>query len=378
MRYAVTTLVFCVIALMTLGTVMLCSAPAGFLHNNFEKQLAFCVLGVLGCVVAACWDYRVLRKHYIIWPLYGITVLALLAVLFVGVTRGGARRWFNLGFMLLQPSEVAKLVLIITLAFYLEWRQRHVTEFRRGLLWPVCIAAGMLGLILVEPDFGATMLLGAVTCILLFVARLPMRNLVPAALAGLVLIGTFIYLDPTRLTRLKGSMQKGEPTAELKDVRYQGEQSKIAIGSGGVTGFGLGEGLMKMGSVPENHTDFILSIVGEELGLAATLPVLLAYVALFASGLFISLHARDLFGTYMGLGITFLLGLQAFINIGVVTDVLPNKGLPLPFVSYGGSSLVMTMVSVGLLLNIARHHAEPEPAFAEPLTFSDLPTTTAT
>ncbi|MBI5388390.1 MAG: cell division protein FtsW [Verrucomicrobia bacterium] len=371
MRIAVTILVLCAFGLLTLGTVMLCSAPAGFLHNNFEKQLAFCVLGFMACILAACWDYGVLKK--VSWPLYILAVLALVAVLVVGVTRGGARRWFNLGFMLFQPSELAKVALIIALAHYAEWNHRQMDRFRTGLLVPALLSGLMLGLILVEPDFGSAILLGAVAGVMLFVVGVPMKHLAPTALAGMILVGTFIYLDPMRRGRVMGSVQKGPPTAELKDVRYQGEQSKIAIGSGGLTGFGLGEGLMKMGRVPENHTDFIGSVIGEELGLAATLPLTLAYLAIFLSGLYISTRARDPFGTYLGLGLTFLIGLQAIINIGVVTDVLPNKGLPLPLVSYGGSSLVMTMASVGLLLNIARHAAEPEPAFAEPLSFADLP-----
>lgn len=376
MRYAVSILVVCVLGLLTLGTVMLCSAPAGFQHNNFEKQLAFSVLGLLACVLAAFWDYQHLKK--ISWPLYVASLLSLAAVLFVGVTRGGARRWFNLGFMLVQPSELAKLALIIALAHYAEWNQRQMNRLWRGLMVPLFLAGAMLVLVLLEPDFGATMLMGAITGVVLLTAGVSLKHLVPAGLAGLILIGTFIYLDPVRRGRVMGTLQKADPRNELKDVRYQSEQSKIAIGSGGLTGFGLGEGLMKMGSVPENHTDFIYSIIGEELGLAATLPVVLAYLALFLSGVYISCHARDHFGTYLGLGVTFLIGLQAFINIGVVTDVLPNKGLSLPFVSYGGSSLVVMLTSVGLLLNVARHAAEPEPAFAESLTFADLPSTKST
>ena len=375
MRYAVFILVTCMLALMTLGTVMLCSAPAGFMHNNFEKQLAYCVLGVLACIIAASSDYGHLKK--ISWPLYIVATLALLGVLVIGVSRGGARRWYSLGIMLFQPSELAKLALIIALAHYADWNQRQMDRFGKGLLIPLLLVAPLLAAILKEPDFGTTILLGGLTGIMLYVAGVPLRHLVPTALAGLILIGTFIYLDPVRRDRILGTLQKDQAQGELKDVRYQSDQSKIAIGSGGLTGFGLGEGLMKMGSVPENHTDFIFSVVGEELGLAATLPTVLAYLAMFLCGLYISLHARDTFGTYLALGITFLIGLQAFINIGVVTDVLPNKGLPLPFVSYGGSSLVMTLASVGLLLNVARHHAEPEPVFSEPLTFADLPSTNA-
>jgi cell division protein FtsW len=376
MRYAVSILVSCVLALLTLGTVMLCSAPAGFMHHNFSKQLAFCVLGLLACAWMASLDYSFLRR--LAKPLYLIMVMVLLGVLIVGVTRGGARRWYNLGFMLLQPSEFAKLALIIVLARYLEWHQRQAGRFLQGLFYPLLLATPVLGLILLEPDYGTTLLLGAVVAILLFLGGVPVRRLLVAALAGLVMMGVFIAMDPVRAGRMVGFLKKGDPTPELRDLQYHAEQSEIAIGSGGLTGFGLGEGIMKMGSVPENHTDFIYSIIGEELGLAATMPVALAYLLFFCCGLYISYHARDAFGLYLGLGITFLVSLQGVVNIGVVTGVLPNKGLPLPFVSYGGSSLVTMLTCVGLLLSVARHAVESQSVLAEPMTFADLPPTPST
>jgi len=374
MRYAVSILITCVLALLTLGMVLLCSAPAGFVHNNFEKHLAFCVLGVLACVLAARWDYGNLKK--VSWLLYVLTLFALAGVLVFGVTRGGARRWFNFGFMLFQPSELAKLALIVALAHYVDWNQRQMDQFLKGLLYPLLLSGLLMGLVLVEPDFGTTILLGTIAALLLLLGGIPLKRLAATALVGLAIISVFIYYDPIRLERVKGYVNRqGQAVADLRDVNYHSEQSEIAIGSGGLTGLGLGQGIMKMGSVPENITDFIFSIVGEELGLAATIPVVLAYLAFCFCGFFISWRARDAFGLYLGLGITCLIGLQAFINIGVVTGVLPNKGLPLPFVSYGGSSLVMMLTCVGLLLNVARHATEAEPAFAEPLTFDDLPAT---
>jgi cell division protein FtsW len=369
-RYAVSILITCVLALLTVGTVMLCSAPAGFEHNNFEKQLAFCLLGLVCCAVAACWDYIHLRRFSMVIYMLALGLLA--AVLVVGTARFGARRWFNFGFMLFQPSEFAKLALIIGLAHYAEWNRRQMRHFWRGLVVPMGGALLLLGLILIEPDFGSTMLLMALTVILLLVAGTRWQPIAAAVLLLGVLLGFFIYHDPVRRARVEAMFDRETYKAS---AWFQTEQSMIAIGSGGVTGLGLGEGRQKMYYVPMNHTDFIFSVIGEELGLAATLPVTLAYLAIVLCGAFISWHAREPFGMYLGLGITFLLGLQAFINIGVVTGVLPNKGLALPFVSYGGSSLVMSLCSVGLLLNVARHAAEPEPAFAEPLTFDDLPAT---
>jgi cell division protein FtsW len=161
----------------------------------------------------------------------------------------------------------------------------------------------------------------------------------------------------------------GAPVA--REVNFHTRQSVIAVGSGGLTGHGLGGGIMKLGAVPENHTDFIYSVIGEELGFVVALPVALAYFLIFLSGLRISCRAREGFGRYLGFGITFLIGLQAFVNIGVVTGVLPNKGLPLPFVSYGGSSLVMMLTCVGLLLNVARHAVDHDQVLAEPGLFAD-------
>jgi len=368
MRLPVSILVTSVLGLLTLGTVMLCSAPAGFESNNFEKQLAFCVLGLLAGGVAASWDYIHLRRVSV--ALYVLAGLLLAAVLVVGTVRYGAKRWFNLGFMLFQPSEFAKLALIIALAHYAEWNQRRMHEFWRGLVIPLGGALLLLGLILIEPDFGSTMLMLGVTVVLLLVAGVRWQPILGAVLVLGVLLGFFIYHDPVRRARVEAIFDR---ETYKSSAWFQTDQSMIAIGSGGTTGLGLGEGRQKMYYVPMNHTDFIFSVVGEELGLAATVPVTLAYLAIVLSGVFISWRARELFGMYLGLGITFLIGFQALINIGVVTGVLPNKGLALPFVSYGGSSLVMSLCGVGLLLNVARRAVEPEPALAQPMTFDDLP-----
>jgi len=327
-------------------------------------------------VVAAYPDYLRLRR-WTRW-VYVFMLVSLVAVLVVGVTRGGARRWFNLGFMLFQPSELAKLLLILVMAHYLEWNQRQMDRFRKGLLYPLLLATPVMGLTLLEPDFGATILMGGVVAVLLFLGGVPVRRLAATALVGVAIIGVFIAMDPVRAGRIIGFVKKSDPSPQFRDLAYHSEQSEIAIGSGGLTGFGLGEGIMKMGSVPANHTDFIFSVIGEELGLAATAPVVLAYLAFVLCGAYISWHAREPFGLYLGLGITFLIGMQAFVNLGVVTGVLPNKGLALPFVSYGGSSLVVTLACVGLLLNVARHAAEREPALAEPMTFDDLPISAST
>ena len=347
MRAAVTTLCVCVALLLALGTVMLCSSPAG--SKLLAKQLIWCAVGIVVCIVATAVDYRHLKKAAI--PLYGVSLILLAAVLLTG-KRGGASRWFTVGPMLFQPSELAKLSLVIALAHYGAWRQRQMENFAKGLLLPAAFVVPMLALLLLEPDFGTTILLSGVSAIVLLTAGVRWVYIVPNAMAGAAAIALFIRMDPNRWQRIVAYLN---PQQHKGDTGYQAYQAMLALASGGLWGVGLGNGTLKLGYVPENHTDFIFSIVGEEMGLVATLAVVLVFIVMVICGVTIALNSGDPFGLYLGVGLTFLIGLQAFINIGVVCSALPNKGLPLPFVSYGGSNLVMMLASFGLLLNIARH-----------------------
>jgi cell division protein FtsW len=360
-KLATTVFVFCVAALLALGAVMLCSAPAG--SRYFGQQMLWEALGIVACGVVAFFDYRRLKHGRIPWAIFALTVWLLIVVLvpFIGVSRGGARRWLNFHFMMFQPSELAKLTLLIVLAAYVERFGRHMSlmwkpAIIKGILWPGAIIGTVIGLIFLEPDYGTTMLLAAVSFVMLFVAGSRMRLILPVCALGLLLFGLSVKNNTNRSGRMDAFFN---PEKHLAGKAYQQHQAKIALGSGGLFGVGLGDGRQKYGYVPENHTDFILSIVGEELGLIATLGVVLAFLGIALSGTYIASHASDRFGMMLALGITVLISLQAFINIGVVTMVLPNKGLPLPFVSYGGSSLVMTMIGVGLVLSVARHAHEP-------------------
>ena len=359
MRYATTTLAFCVAGLLALGIVMLYSAGMSQTGARFlTMQLVWGGLGVVACFVATAIDYRWLKK--IAWPLFGITLLMLVLVLIpgIGIKLNGARRWFDLGPMNFQPSELAKITLLIAIAAWGDLQAKRMKEFKVGLLLPGIAIAITLGLIFSEPDFGTTMLLASVSCILLFVAGSNWKYLVPPMLAGAVAIGVAIMNDPVRMKRIMAFLH---PEQHREGAGFQAYQAMLALGSGGTTGLGLGNGRQKLGFVPEHHTDFIFSVIGEELGVVATIAVVLAFMAIVVSGLYIAWKARDRFGMLLGTGITFLIGLQAFINIGVVTSALPNKGLPLPFISYGGSSLVMMLGSVGILLSIASYSRANRP-----------------
>ena len=348
-------LVFCVAALLALGMVMLYSSSMVQVGARYlVMQLVWGAIGLVALFAAARIDYHLLRK--LAWPLFALALVLVAVVLHpeIGYANKGARRWFNFGVIRFQPSELAKLALIVALAWYGERYQRHMGDWKRGILVPALFIAPVLGLIFVEPDRGTTILLAAVSAAVLLIAGVQWKYFIPPLVLGVVALGISLWHDPMRIKRIMAWVYLEE---HKSGVGYQAYQAMLALGSGGWFGLGLGNGRQKLGFVPEHHTDFIFSIIGEELGLTATLLVVLAFVTIIVCGLYISVRAADTFGLLLGSGITFMIGLQAFINIGVVTSALPNKGLPLPFISYGGSNLLLMLTAVGVLFSIARHAA---------------------
>jgi len=376
MKLAVTILLSSVAALLVLGMVMLYSSRMTQNGAHYlTTQLTWCALGLVAFVMAASVDYVLLRR--LAWPLFGLAVVLLVLVLVpgIGLKINHARRWLGNQSFRLQPSELAKLALIVTLAWYGERFQRQMGTFGKGIVVPGLFIAVVLALVFKEPDVGTTMLLASVAGAMLLVAGARWKFILPPALTALVALGIFLWHDPMRSRRIFSWL---DLEATKEGVGFQAYQAMLAFGSGGWFGLGLGNSRQKLGFIPEHHTDFILSVIGEELGLVATLFVVLAFVVIVLCGLFVSLNSRDAFGLLLGSGITFLIGLQAFINIGVVTSALPNKGLPLPFISYGGSNLLIMLTCVGLLVSVARRGRVPlrqpaNPFEAEPA--SALPAT---
>jgi cell division protein FtsW len=366
MKWAAFILIFCVAVLIGLGMVMLYSASMNMEMNKstvgaqlLVTQFHWFLCGLFGCIAAAVMDYRRL-KGLSPW-LLGFSALTLLLVFapVIGHSSHGAHRWIHFpGVPNVQPSELAKLALILFLAAYGDRYQRQMTGFKKGLVIPGAVTALVLGLIFVEPDRGCTILLASVCGVMLIVAGVRLVYLVPPV--GLLMAGlAFSFLhDPMRMRRI---MAWAHPDQHKEGAGYQAREAMIALGSGGWTGLGLGNGRQKMGFVPEHHTDFIFSIIGEELGLIATMTVVLLFIAMIVCGVFIARRSSDAFGLLLGTGLMFMIGLQAFINVAVVTSVLPNKGMPLPFISYGGSNLVLMLVAVGLLISISRFATEAVP-----------------
>ena len=368
MKVAVTTLAFCVASLLALGLVMLYSSSMTQVGAHYlMMQLIWCVFGFALCITAASIDYQLFKKYA--WPVFVVAVFLLMLVLVPHIGRkiNGARRWFDLHGVRFQPSELGKIALIMALAWYGDRFQRRMHTFTWGIAVPVGIIAVVLGLVFVEPDRGTTILLAAVSGSILLLAGVQWKFILPPVVLALVGLVVSILHDPMRMKRIFSWLD----LEQNKDgVGYQAYQAMIALGSGGWGGLGLGNGRQKLGFVPEHHTDFIFSIIGEELGLVATLLVVLAFIAIAVCGIYIALQARDRFGTLLATGITLLISLQAAINIGVVTSALPNKGLPLPFISYGGSNLLAMLTCVGILLSVARK-AVPVKISASDLISSD-------
>jgi cell division protein FtsW len=353
MKIAVTTLAICVAVLLALGLVMLYSATMthGGIHE-LTMQCVWCGVGFVFCVVATALDYKWLKKFA--WPIYIFAILALVAVFVphIGRSSHGAHRWIAKFGFTFQPSELGKIALVIILAWYCDRNLRQMQNFKRGVLLSGILVAPIIGLIFIEPDRGTTVLLGTVTGILLLIAGVRWRDIFAPAVAGGAAFAVAILRDPLRMNRIFAWLH---PQQHLNGAALQAQQAMIGLGSGGWFGVGLGNGMQKHGYLPEIQTDFIFANIGEELGLVATILIVLAFVIIAICGMRIAIAAREPFGAFLATGITFLISLQAAINIGVVTSALPNKGLPLPFISYGGSNLLAMLTCVGILFSVARH-----------------------
>lgn len=346
------------ITLALVGLVMVFSASAVVAGNRFhdswyylKRQLVWLAFGLMLLHVASRVDYIWWKRLAL--PLLGLNFVLLVGVLIpsIGVAGHGARRWIPLGPISIQPAEMAKLIGVIYLAAYLAKKEDRLEHFSTGLM-PALLVIGVLsGLILLEPDLGTVVVLGLVTGGLLFVGGARLSHLSTLALSAVPIGLALVLTSGYRRQRLMAFL---EPWRDASDTGFQITQSFLAFGSGGLFGVGLGEGKQKLFFLPEAHTDFVLALVGEELGFVGTVIIVLFFALFVLRGFQISTRARIPFGRYMGIGITTLIGIQALINACVVTGLLPTKGLTLPFVSYGGSSLVICLTGVGILLNISR------------------------
>ena len=355
-----------VLILAAFGCVMIFSAGAVFAGKKYndafyflKRELVYAALGLIAFSVATRIDYRAYRR--LAYPLLITSILLLAAVLKIGSRAGGAIRWFRLGPLSFQPGELAKFALCVYLATLLARKAEKVRVFAVGFLPPLVVTGVMIGLLLKQPDLGTAVIFGVVALGLLFIAGTRTSYLILAILVAAPVGWKFIVSTPFRMRRMLAFL---DPWAFRRDVGYQITESLISVGSGGVTGLGLGDGRQKLFFLPEAHTDFILSIVGEELGLMGILFVIVTFMVFVWRGLRAAVRARDPFGCYLAFGISAMFGFQALVNIGVVLGSLPTKGLPLPFISYGGTSLLISLFMAGVLANISARNPEPRDVFA--------------
>jgi cell division protein FtsW len=349
-----------VLGLLGIGTIEIYSATAAEGLTRFhdaayflERQVGFLAVGGLAMWLAACVDYRRLKLWT--YPLLLIALVLLAATMFASPLNG-ARRWIPLGPLTLQPVEVAKLALVTYLAYSLGRKADQVTTFTVGFVPHLVVCGMMMVLLLKQPDLGSSVVLGATTLGMLFMAGTRISYILLAVLAAAPIGYHMVVGTSWRLQRVLAYFN---PEAFASGDGYQYMQARLAMGSGGFGGAGLGGGHQTLGYTPEAHSDFILAPIGEELGWLGVALVLGLFGVLVWRGIRAALGARDVFGGYLAFGITLLFGVQALFNVGVVLGIVPNKGITLPLVSCGGSSLVITMFLVGLLLNVGRRPERP-------------------
>lgn len=352
------TLLIIMLILIAFGFIMVYSASAVISFRKYgdsffflKKQLLWGLIGIIAFMMAHSIDYRSLQRFVV--PIFALSCIMLILVLtpIFGSEVNGSRRWLRIALFSVQPSEVAKLVVIIYLASYLARKGDGIRDFFRGFVPPLILIGIILGLIIIEPDLGAVIAIGLVACCLLLIGGARLSHMMMVVLLAAPVIYHFLMQVGYRRQRLLTFL---DPWRDPTDAGFQIVQSFMAFGSGGLLGSGLGEGMQKLFFLPYPHTDFIFAIIGEELGLLGVLSIILLYMLFALKGCSIAIKTEEPFGSYLAFGITIMVTLQVLINICVATGLLPTKGLALPFLSYGGSSLITNMLGMGILSSIAR------------------------
>ena len=354
-------LLFPVLLLVGMGIVMVYSASSALALKEFGSDYYYLkrqgLFSLVGIVVLVGFSYIPFRLYRVFtYPVLMLGILMLAAVVFTGwgVTAGGSARWLQIGPLRFQPAELARMALVIYLAYSMSKKNELLRDFYVGFL-PHMIVLGMLLLLLMaQPDFGSVVIFATLTWIMLFVGGCRLSHLVGVILLLAPMIWLFMTQAEYRVRRL---MSFWDPWEHSADAGYQIVHSFMAFGTGGITGAGIGKGYQKLFYLPEPHTDFIFSVIGEELGLIGVMIVIGLYGIMLMRGIRIARHAQDPFGAFLAMGITVALGLQVCINMGVTLGLLPTKGLALPFLSYGGTSLLINMAAVGIMMNIGARNA---------------------
>lgn len=350
-------LIISVLLLCGFGLVMVYSASmvwAVMRHETnsaffFNRQIIWLVVSLVMFLISMLFPYKAYRKFIV--PILGVSILMLILVRFVGSTTNNARSWIELGPFSFQPSEFVKLGLIIYLAAIYSKKQAYISNFVRGALPPLMVIGLIFALVASQPDLGTAMIIALTSGIVIICSGMKWKHILGLVIMGIILFaGAWMSLSPEQASRFTGAYN---PFSDPEDSGFHLINSYIAIASGGITGQGFGQSIQKYGFLPEPHTDFIMAIVAEELGLLGVVFVigLLGYIVF--KGFVIGIRCKDTFGSLLAIGISGMIGVQTVVNLGAITGWLPVTGVPLPFISYGGSSLILLMMSVGILINIS-------------------------
>lgn len=345
--------------LVTIGTAMIYSSSSILAMERFKdaqfflkRQVIYVAIGMGAMLLMTKLDYHRLKKLAYPGIFLSVILLLLIFVPHLGIKAGGARRWLNFGFVSFQVTELAKVCIVLFLAHFLTRKANYLKTFSRGVLIPLMVTFVFVILIAWQPDFGATVMIAMILMLMLFLAGCRVIHL--AGLTALLIPAAvwMIMFKSYRLDRLKVFLN---PWNDPSNKGFQIIQSLLSFGSGGTFGVGIGDGMQKLFYLPEPHTDFILSVIAEESGFVGVAMIIFLFAVLIVRGFMVAFRAPDLFGTLLAAGLTMVLAMGAFINIAGVMGLIPLKGLTLPFLSYGGTSLVMSLATVGILLNISSH-----------------------
>lgn len=354
-----------VLVLIGIGILMVYSSSAfistekyGSSFRYLWRHLFTILIGFAAIIFLAKVNYHKLRVFVIPLLIFSIILLILVFVPGIGASSGPhseVKRWIKLWPSTFQPSELVKMIMVLFLADYMSKNMHKMKDLRCGVIVPIAVMVVFQCIILLQPDFGAVISIGIITLTLLFIGGIKWRYILGIILVSLPIGYKLILSTPYRMRRITSFLN---PWQDPQDSGFQLVQSFLAFGRGGLTGVGIGDSKQKLFFLPEAHTDFIFSLIGEELGLVGVLTVLGLFVWLFIKGFKIAMQTEDSFGYYLALGLTIMIGSQALINFGVSTGVMPTKGLPLPFISYGGSALLVNMAAIGILINISKNRCD--------------------
>ncbi|MBN1614103.1 MAG: putative lipid II flippase FtsW [Deltaproteobacteria bacterium] len=347
--------------LVAVGTVMIYSSSSILAMERFKdaqyflkKQIFFVILGIVLMILLTKISYQKMKELALPAIVLSAVLLILLMLPHMGIQAGGARRWLNLGVASFQVTEFVKIALVLFLANLLAKNVEDIKDFKYGVLLPLCVTFFIIGLIMLQPDFGTAVIVALIMMMMLYLTGSRVKHLSGLVAAAIPIGIYFIMHKSYRMARVTSFLN---PWDDPRDSGFQIIQSLLSFGSGGAFGVGLGDGMQKLFYLPEPHTDFILSIIAEESGFIGVALIILLFALFALRGFIIAFKAPDLFGTLLAAGLTMVIALEAFINIAGVMGLIPLKGLALPFVSYGGSALIMSLIAVGILLNISSHEA---------------------